>query len=142
MCSSDLTGNVSTLSGTAAGHGANLFAGQLNSLACNTVLECVRRTNCANISYTDCVCGIGADATECFNGNIIDDNGDLMGPCVNEIAGALQIRKNQPSNLIGNLTDVTKPGGTAMSRVVCDRTNCAGGAVLGVASNQTCFAAP
>jgi cysteine-rich repeat protein len=135
-----LTGNVSTLSGSAAGHGANLFAGQPNALACNTVLECVRRTNCANVSYTDCVCGIGADATECFNGNITDDNGDLTGPCVNEIAGALQIRKNQPSNLIGNLTDLTKPGGSAMSRIVCDRTNCAGGAVLGTASNQTCFA--
>jgi len=149
-----LTGSLTPLANNS--HGQNLYTNSTLSSVCSKVLECVRKTNCANINTTDCICGIGADPTQCFNGvyaipeqldgdgNVTNANtaGDLQGPCIAEIAGGLQLKKNNIAGLFSNLTLVSFPGGAVMSRITVERGKCAGGTGPGTPANAGCFTAP
>jgi hypothetical protein len=84
---------------------------------CDTVLACVRRTNCAAISPNDCLCG-NAEVGACAAGQ----PSALIGPCVDEIRAAFPGVPD--SSLLGSLTDVSFPGGSAMFESLCDQAIC------------------
>src|SRR5262249_16214746 len=64
----------------------NTFAGPgttaAQTAACNAVLACARRTNCAAVSTNDCLCGT-ADLSACQAGT------SFLGACVAEIKAGL-----------------------------------------------------
>jgi hypothetical protein len=90
-------------------------AGVAKSNLCNEVLDCVRKSNCAQggVSLFNCYCG-AADPTTCLTAP--------KGACVTQLQAGLETTDfNTIQQRIG---DVTFGGGKAMDRVNCDQQVC------------------
>jgi cysteine-rich repeat protein len=105
-----LTGNATTGPG----------AGTSNKVLCYQALECVRNENCVGANGAlDCFCGTAA-GTACFTAP--------NGACKDVLLRALLT--TDAGEAAANFGDISRPGGWAMQRAVCD---------VGACSGQGCF---
>jgi hypothetical protein len=73
-----------TLAGNAA---AGPAQGTPKSQLFHAIIDCFHSTHCATNATSDCLCGIGANASTCFQAASVDA---LSGPCKNEIAAGAE----------------------------------------------------
>ncbi len=94
------------------------FASATDRDLCNALVACVRRTSCHTNNTLDCYCGT-ADATQCLatTGTVAN------GACKAEIEAAQ--KTTAPLAIQNQFTDITIPGGAAMSLMLCDNAVCA-----------------
>jgi hypothetical protein len=95
---------------------------------CDSVLTCIRKTNCVAGGVVSCYCG-SATVAQC-------EGGAGNGACRNQIEQGL--RTTDPNAILLNFTNVSLPGGGALSLGQCDHDNC-GDPALGGANECVPF---
>ena len=105
--------------------GAYLSMGALaprcySSESCRAVLDCVRRTKCAeppHFSGLECYCGTAAEAACLTRGE-----GGANGPCMAEIEEA--VGESDPASVVPKLYDLSYLSGVAMHLTLCRNYYC------------------
>jgi hypothetical protein len=95
----------------------NQCSGGAGTTICATILDCVRRTNCAAQSLDDCVCGAG-DHAACAAGH----PEAMLGQCLDPIrAGLPGVADDQ---LLSQLTGSSTQTSLALDLIACDEKSC------------------